>query len=106
MRGKTKNASSTKNNNSGASNGHEMIKMQTGPFIAESSLRQLQQLYGNRQEQNAGESIGTLPAASMDAAVITAKKSAFTNNIVPPRAPATQKQQTKITADLMDVDFD
>lgn len=80
--------------------------MQTAPFIAESSLRQLQQLYGNRQEQIAVESIGTLPAASMEATVIAANKSVFTNKIVPPKAPATKKQQSKITADLMDVDFD
>lgn len=105
MRGKTKNASPINNNNA-ATNGHEMIHMQTAPFIAESSLRQLQQLYGNRQERPAVESIGTLPAASMEATVIAANKAAFTNKIVPPRAPASKKQQSKITADLMDVDFD
>lgn len=98
MRGKTKPASPT--------SGNGMIHMQTAPFIAESSLRQLQQLYGNRQEQNAVESIGTLPAASMEATVIAANKSVFTNKIVPPRPPATKRQQSKITADLMDVDFD
>lgn len=83
-----------------------MANLQTAPFIPESSLRQLQQLYGKPQPMNNSESIGTLPASSMDAAVAAAANKLSSSNRIVPIVPVTKKEQAKITADLMDVDFD
>lgn len=84
-------------------------KLQTGPFISESALRQLQQLYGKAQIQNGAQStfsdsIGTLPAVAMDD-VIKSKPDSHKNNILL-RKPQSAVDKSKITAELMDVDFE
>lgn len=90
-------------------------KLQTGPFISESALRQLQQLYGKAHTQNEGQStfpdgIGTLPAVAMDDVIkklqIENRKKNLLPNTVRDPEPQSQADKSKITADLMDVDFD
>lgn len=88
-------------------------KLQTGPFISESALRQLQQLYGKAQTQNAAstfpDSIGTLPAVAMDDVIRSqsdSRKKNFLPNTVREPEPRTEAEKSKITAELMDVDFD
>lgn len=71
------------------------IKMM--PFIEESALRQLQQLY-NLKPQSMPQSLGTLPAESMEATIIRAVNAAPDSR--------KKKDSAKITADLMDVDLD
>lgn len=66
----------------------------TASIINPSALRQLQQLYGKRNEQPseiADQAIGTLPSNLMEAHVLTAVK---------------LKRQQQIKADLMDVSLD
>lgn len=71
------------------------IKMM--PFIEESALRQLQQLY-NLKPQSIPQSLGTLPAESMEATIIRAVNASPDSR--------TKKNSAKITADLMDVELD
>lgn len=88
-------------------------KVQTGPFISESALRQLQQLYSKAQAQNGAEpslpdSIGTLPAIAMDEVVKSlakSRKNILPNTVREPE-PQSAADKSKITADLMDVDLD
>jgi len=88
-------------------------KLQTGPFISESALRQLQQLYGKAQTQNGAqptypESIGTLPAVAMDDVIkslTNSRRNVLPNTVRDPE-PQLPADKSKITADLMDVDFD
>ncbi len=92
-------------------NGH---KLQTGPFISESALRQLQQLYGKAQTHNRAhstypDSIGTLPAVAMDDVIKSQtenRKKNFLPNTVREPEPQSEAVKSKITAELMDVDFD
>lgn len=87
--------------------------LQTGPFISESALRQLQQLYGKAHTQNTQpmfpDSIGVLPAVAMDDVIKlqteSRKKNLLPNTVNQPE-PQSQADKSKITADLMDVDFD
>lgn len=88
--------------------------LQTGPFISESALKQLQQLYGKANTQNEAQStfpdgIGTLPAFEMDE-VIKLQTENRKKNILPNTVSQTDSQsqadKSKITAELMDVDFD
>lgn len=90
-------------------------RLETGPFISESALRQLQQLYHGKglKTQNAPQStfpdsIGTLPAVAMDDVIKSLANSR--NNILPntikPPEPQSTADKSKVTADLMDVDFD
>lgn len=90
-------------------------QLQTGPFISESALRQLQQLYGKAHTQNVAQptfpdSIGTLPAVAMDDVIrklqIENRKKNILPNTVRDPEPQSQADKSKITADLMDVDFD
>ena len=73
--------------------------IRTVPFISETALRQLQQLYGKHETIN--ESLGTLPASSM---------AADANVYIIMQQPAAQttppKYNKKITEDLMNVDLD
>lgn len=85
--------------------------IQTRPFIAEASLRQLQQLYGKPLPSSASASasgepaaVGTLPAASMDALAAQLDKVRFGNS-VRPKAEELPRNQAKITASLMDIDL-
>lgn len=92
-------------------------KLQTGPFISESALRQLHQLYGKANTQNVQSTLpysmqeltGTLPADAMDE-VIKLQTESRKRNILPNTVrepePQPQADKSKITADLMDVDFD
>lgn len=72
------------------------------PVIAESSLRQLQQLYGNTNaptanaddDVNTDQSLGTLPANSM------------TSHIYAARQHESRLKKEQIKADLMDVSLD
>jgi len=102
----------------GATKPVEMVdaahKPQTGPFISESALRQLQQLYGKAHTQNEAQatfpdSIGTLPAFAMDEVIKrqaeNRKKNLLPNTVRDPE-PQPQANKSKITAELMDVDFD
>lgn len=79
------------------------IKMM--PFIEESALRQLQQLYKLKSTLSMPNSVGTLPAESMEATIIRTVNAAAPSRLMqePIRS---KKQQAKITADLMDVDLD
>lgn len=94
------------------------LAIQTRPFIAESSLRQLQQLYGKGSASAAAAStnpqpvaadavaaaaVGTLPASSMAAVVEQLNKVRFGNSVVP-KATA-KRHEERIKADLMDVDL-
>lgn len=88
--------------------------LQTGPFISESALKQLQQLYGKGNTQNVAQpmfpdSIGVLPAVAMDE-VIKLRNESRRKNLLPNTVnqPESQSQvdKSKITAELMDVDFD
>lgn len=117
MRQKTKKTKQPQNGLAVGSSAGQMMQMQTGPFISETALKQLQQLYGaggggdannnNKRAQQQTESIGTLPAEAMEVAVRQLPpKSILDNKIVAPKPPATLREQAKITADLMDVDFD
>lgn len=89
-------------------------RLQTAPFISESALRQLQQLYGkahtpNEAQSTFPDSIGTLPAVAMDDVLKLQNESRKKNllpNIVREPEPQSQADRSKITADLMDVDFD
>lgn len=70
------------------------------PVIADTSLRQLQQLYGKADaptegEDSNGQSLGTLPANSMVAHMYAAA-----------REQETRLKKEQIKADLMDVSFD
>ncbi|KAG4073083.1 hypothetical protein HA402_009502 [Bradysia odoriphaga] len=88
-------------------------KLHTGPFISESALRQLQQLYGKAQVQNGAQStfpdsIGTLPAVAMDDVIkslTNSRRNVLPNTVREPE-PQSAADKSKITADLMDVDFD
>lgn len=89
-------------------------KLQTGPFISESALRQLQQLYGKAHIQTEAQpmfpdSIGTLPAVAMEDILKlhteSRKKNLLPNTVRDPE-PQSQADKSKITADLMDVDLD
>lgn len=69
------------------------------PVIAESSLRQLQQLYGTANAATASDSdneqsLGTLPANTMKSHIIAA------------RGHESRLKKEQIKADLMDVSFD
>lgn len=85
--------------------------IRTMPFIAESSLRQLQQLYGKPTPAPAPASaadakplaVGTLPATSMDAMVAQLNKVRFGNSVVPKMAG--KRNEAQIAANLMDVDL-
>jgi len=88
--------------------------LHTGPFISESALRQLQQLYGKAHTQNSAQlmfpdSIGTLPAVAMDDVIKlqteSRKKNLLSNTVNQPEPPS-QADKSKITEELMDVDFD
>lgn len=100
-------------NQAGSAPAVERIPIQTRPFIAESSLRQLQQLYGNgattSNEQPVAvvaAAVGTLPASSMDAVVAQMNKMRFGNSVVPKLGAATAKRhEAAVMADLMDVDL-
>lgn len=89
-------------------------KLQTGPFISESALRQLQQLYVKAQANNGAsstlpDSIGTLPAIAMEDVKhfgIQNRKRNFLPNTVREPEPRSEAEKSKITADLMDVDLD
>lgn len=87
------------------------MRVQTQPYIEESALRQLQQLYKLQPQVSTpaevgtqSDTIGTLPAASMDAVVAHLNKVRFGNTLQPqtPKSPA-QRNSAKITADLMDI---
>lgn len=83
-------------------------KLQTAPFISESALRQLQQLYGKPQTPFP-DSIGTLPAIAMEDVLklqMESRKKNLLPNTVREPEPQSQANKSKITADLMDVDFD
>jgi len=88
--------------------------LQTGPFISESALKQLQQLYGKGHTQNEAPStfpdgIGTLPAVAMDDVIRLETESHqkyLLPNAVSQAKAKPQADKSKITADLMDVDFD
>lgn len=89
--------------------------LQTGPFISESALRQLQQLYGKAHTQNEAQpmfpdNIGVLPAVAMDDVIKKLQTESRKNNLLPNTVnqpePQSQEDKTKITAELMDVDFD
>lgn len=88
--------------------------LQTGPFISESALRQLQQLYGKAHTQNTAQSIfpdsiGTLPAAAMVDVMklqTESRRQNLMSNTVVQMESQSQTDKSKITADLMDVDFD
>lgn len=95
-------------------NVHTTHQLQTGPFISESALRQLQQLYGKAHTQNEAkstfpDSVGTLPAVAMDDIIklhMESRKKNLLPNTVREPEPQSQADKSKITADLMDVDFD
>lgn len=88
------------------------MRVQTVPYIEESALRQLQQLY-KLQPQNPSrdgeqpDTIGTLPATSMDAVVAHFNKVRLGNTLSPPstKSPTPHRNAAKITADLMDIDL-
>lgn len=71
----------------------DQYPLPTAPIIAQSALRQLQQLYGKRMEpQNeiSDQAVGTLPSKTMEAHVLAAAK----------------LKTQKIKADLSDVSLD
>lgn len=87
------------------------MRVQTVPYIEESALRQLQQLYklqpqNHSREASETDTIGTLPATSMDAVVAHLNKVRFGNTLTPQADKLPPKRNAdKITADLMDIDL-
>lgn len=90
------------------------IRVQTVPYIEESALRQLQQLYKpqphsqSRDDEQPADTIGTLPATSMDAVVAHFNKLRYGNTLTPPaqpKSPSANRNAAKITADLSDIDL-
>lgn len=76
----------------------DQIPIPMSPVISESSLRQLQQLYGKTPATSDGgtdQNLGTLPANSMMAHIYAARE----------QEEMRQKKE-QIKADLMDVSFD
>lgn len=84
-------------------NGSQQPVPQTRPIIAESALRQLQQLYGIKSNENPSDKLGTKSGDQMPPFI----PMPLSNNgpVVKPNVKI-KEERKRITADLMDVELD